>query len=271
MHIDTLSEPEQRVLGCLIEKRFTTPGSVPAVPETRCAWRVTSRPTATRSSTTTRRRYATRRSGWPATGSRALASGHSSRAVKYRHLADETLAVSQEQLAVIWPCCCCAGAQTPGELKARTERMVHWNALADVDGVLEELIGRGYVGAPGAPPRDRKRSAMSTGWESPGRALKPAQPLNPLSPRRPAPHLSPPVTASLPVPDAMTAGAAQGPAGGDQAGELEQLRARIETLESRFNRLARSRRGSAGFLAPRRSERCPACELRSAGPGPRRR
>src|SRR5688572_23804282 len=48
-----------------------------------------------------------------------LASGRGSRAVKYRHLLDEALDLTEGELAVL-----CVlmlrGAQTPGELKART-------------------------------------------------------------------------------------------------------------------------------------------------------
>ena len=37
------------------------------------------------------------------------------------------------------------GPQTPGELKGRTERIVRWQSLAEVEQVLAELIDRGYV------------------------------------------------------------------------------------------------------------------------------
>src|SRR6202000_3420830 len=58
-----------------------------------------------------------------------LASGHNSRATKYRHLAEEGLGLEREQLAVL-----CVlllrGEQTPGELKTRTDRMAHLASLA---------------------------------------------------------------------------------------------------------------------------------------------
>jgi uncharacterized protein YceH (UPF0502 family) len=54
-----------------------------------------------------------------------------SRAVKYRHLLDEALDVGERELAVL-----CVlmlrGAQTPGELKARTERMQSFESLAEL-------------------------------------------------------------------------------------------------------------------------------------------
>jgi hypothetical protein len=73
-----------------------------------------------------------------------MASGAGSRAPKYRHLLAEALPMGEDEQAVM-----CVlmlrGAQTPGELKQRTERM---HAFADLGGVhetLERLIGRGLV------------------------------------------------------------------------------------------------------------------------------
>jgi len=73
-----------------------------------------------------------------------LASGHSSRAVKYRHLAEDALGLDQAQLAIL-----CVlllrGPQTPGELKQRTERMVRFDSLDAVESVLAMLGERGYA------------------------------------------------------------------------------------------------------------------------------
>ncbi len=143
MHILELTAPEQRVLGCLIEKRFTTPDQYPL---TLNALRLacnqsTNRDPVTRYDEETVRQAAQRLTQY---GVARLASGHSSRATKYRHLAEEALSADQEQLAVL-----CVlllrGPQTPGELKARTERMVAFAALEEVDRVLEELCERGYA------------------------------------------------------------------------------------------------------------------------------
>jgi uncharacterized protein YceH (UPF0502 family) len=143
VHILELTAPEQRVLGCLIEKRFTTPDQYPL---TLNALRLacnqsTNRDPVTRYDEETVLEAAQRLSKY---GVARLASGHSSRAAKFRHLAEEALGLNQEQLAVL-----CVlllrGLQTPGELKARTERMVAFASLEDVDRVLQELTQRGYA------------------------------------------------------------------------------------------------------------------------------
>lgn len=143
MHIDTLSAPERRVLGCLIEKRFTTPDQYPlTLNSLRLACnQSTNRDPVVNYDEDTVREAAQRLARY---GLTRLASGHSSRAVKYRHMADEVLELGQAPLAVL-AVLMLRGAQTPGELKARTERMAELDSLEAVDAVLEELIGRGYV------------------------------------------------------------------------------------------------------------------------------
>lgn len=143
MHIDELTQAEQRVLGCLIEKRYTTPDQYPL---TLNALRLacnqsTNRDPIVNYDETTVRDAAQRLCKY---GVARLASGHSSRAAKYRHLAEEALGVSKEQLALL-----CVlllrGPQTPGELKGRTERMVRFDSPAAVEQILGELIQRGYA------------------------------------------------------------------------------------------------------------------------------
>ncbi len=143
MHIDTLAAPEQRVLGCLIEKRFTTPDQYPL---TLNALRIacnqsTNREPVVSYDEETVRAAAQRLAQY---GVARLASGHSSRATKYRHLAEEALGLGRDQLAVL-SVLLLRGPQTPGELKGRTERIVQWQSLADVEQVLAELIDRGYA------------------------------------------------------------------------------------------------------------------------------
>ena len=143
MHFSELTEPEQRVLGCLIEKRFTTPDQYPlSLNGLRLACnQSTNRDPVTRYDEETIREAAQRLARY---GLARLASGHSSRATKYRHLAEEALGVSREQLAVL-AALLLRGPQTPGELKGRTERIVQWPSLADVELVLAALIERGYA------------------------------------------------------------------------------------------------------------------------------
>ncbi len=143
MHFGELSGSEQRVLGCLIEKRFTTPEQYPlSLNGLRLACnQSTNRDPVTRYDEEAVREAAQRLSQY---GLARLASGHSSRATKYRHLAEEGLGLDQRQLALL-----CVlllrGPQTPGELKARTERMVRFESLAAVEEVLSGLGEKGYA------------------------------------------------------------------------------------------------------------------------------
>ena len=73
-----------------------------------------------------------------------LASGRSSRAVKYRQLFDEALSLSGAESSLL-TVLMLRGAQTVGELKSRTERLHRFGSLAEVDETLQTLAGRGLV------------------------------------------------------------------------------------------------------------------------------
>lgn len=143
VHFGELTAPEQRVLGCLIEKRWTTPEQYPlSLNALRLACnQSTNRDPVTRYDESTVRDAAQRLSRY---GLARLASGHNSRAIKYRHLAEEALGLGREQLAVL-AVLLLRGPQTHGELKQRTERMAALVSLSDVDRVLSELGERGYA------------------------------------------------------------------------------------------------------------------------------
>src|SRR5579875_1196477 len=143
MHIDTLAPAEQRVLGCLIEKRLTTPEQYPlTLNSLRLACnQATNRDPVVSYDEDTVREAAQRLARY---GLARLASGHSSRAVKYRHLAEEALGLEQPELALL-AVLLLRGPQTPGELRARSERMVGWRALEDVERALQVLVERDYA------------------------------------------------------------------------------------------------------------------------------
>ena len=143
MHFSELTPPEQRVLGCLIEKRWTTPDQYPlSLNALRLACnQLTNRDPVTNYDEATVRDAAYRLSRY---GLTRMASGHSSRAVKYRHLAEEALSLGREELAVL-AVLLLRGPQTPGELKARSERMANLASLDDVDRALDVLCERGYA------------------------------------------------------------------------------------------------------------------------------
>jgi uncharacterized protein YceH (UPF0502 family) len=144
VHFQDLTDVEQRMLGCLIEKRWTTPDQYPlSINALRLACnQSTNRDPVTRYTEDQIFQAGQRLSKY---GLARLASGHTSRTTKYRHLAEEGLALNRNQLALL-----CVlllrGPQTPGELKQRSERLVESElSLADVERVLSELTERGYV------------------------------------------------------------------------------------------------------------------------------
>ncbi len=143
MHIAELTPPEQRVLGCLIEKRWTTPDQYPlSLNGLRLACnQSTNRDPVTTYDEATVREAAQRLCLY---GLARLASGHGSRSVKYRHLAEEALGLDREELAVL-AVLLLRGPQTPGELKARTERLAPLASLDDVERVLSDLAERDYA------------------------------------------------------------------------------------------------------------------------------
>src|SRR5947209_14634720 len=154
VHFSELTPPEQRVLGCLIEKRWTTPDQYPlSVNGLRLACnQSTNRDPVTAYDESTVREAAQRLCKY---GLARLTSGHGSRAIKYRHLAEEALSLGREELAVL-AVLLLRGPQTPGELKARTERMAPLASLEEVDRVLSALIERGYARRIGRRPGQKE-------------------------------------------------------------------------------------------------------------------
>jgi uncharacterized protein YceH (UPF0502 family) len=134
---------EIRVVACLVEKQRTTPDVYPLslnALRLACNQSTNRDPVVDYDEATVSdalRRTALR--GWT-----RLTSGAGSRARKYRHLLPEALGVDGGELAVL-AVLMLRGAQTPGELKQRTERMEGFVDLAAVQGVLERLIERRYI------------------------------------------------------------------------------------------------------------------------------
>ena len=134
---------ELRVLGCLIEKQRTTPDVYPlSLNALRLACnQATNRDPVVDYDESTIRAALDRlsRRGWA-----RLASGPGSRAVKFRHLLDEALDLIPSQLAIL-ALLMLRGAQTPGELKGRAERLYPFATLEDVHRTLDSLIQRELV------------------------------------------------------------------------------------------------------------------------------
>ncbi len=129
------------MLGCLLEKQRTTPDQYPLslnALRLACNQSTNRDPVVDYDEATVRdalhrleRRHLVR-----------FASG--SRAAKYRHLLEEVLPLDRGEHAVM-AVLLLRGAQTPGELKQRTERMHAFSELADVHETLAQLVERELV------------------------------------------------------------------------------------------------------------------------------
>ena len=156
---------ELRVLGCLIEKQRTTPDAYPlSVNALRLACnQSTNRDPVVEWDELTVRTAAQRlgERGWA-----RFTSGAGSRAAKYRHTFDSALGLSPAEVAVL-----CVlmlrGAQTPGELKGRTDRMHGFDSLPEVQETLDGLIARELAAAlPRRPGQKEQRYAQVLGGDA---------------------------------------------------------------------------------------------------------
>jgi len=131
---------EIRVVGCLIEKQRTTPDVYPLTLNAlrlACNQSTNRDPVVDYDENTIRsaidrlvqRKWAT------------LASWSNRRSMKYRHTLDAALGLDDAEVAVL-DVLMLRGAQTPGELKARTERLHRFADMDELGGTLEQLIER---------------------------------------------------------------------------------------------------------------------------------
>jgi uncharacterized protein YceH (UPF0502 family) len=138
-----LDDVEIRVLGCLIEKQRTTPDQYPlSLNALRLACnQATNRDPVVDYDEPTIRAAIDRlsRRGWV-----RLASGPGSRVAKYRHLLDEQLGRVPSQIALL-AVLMLRGAQTPGELKQRVERLYPYGSTEEVERALEALAAEELV------------------------------------------------------------------------------------------------------------------------------
>jgi uncharacterized protein YceH (UPF0502 family) len=135
-----LTEIETRVLGSLIEKDITTPDYYPLSLNAlvnACNQKNNREPVMTLDETAVREALTTlqeKRMAGPA-------SGADSRVTKYEHRLQEVFNFDRREIAIV-----CVlllrGPQTPGELRGRTDRMYHFEALDDVVSTLDRLAQR---------------------------------------------------------------------------------------------------------------------------------
>jgi len=136
-----LSATEIRVLGCLLEKQRTTPD---AYPLSLNALRLACNQSTNRDPVVDYDEAIIRDALHRLERRGMVRLAGASRAAKYRHLLAEALPMDDGEQAIM-----CVlmlrGAQTPGELKQRTERMHTFGDLAGVHAALETLIERELV------------------------------------------------------------------------------------------------------------------------------
>ena len=187
-----LTVPEIRVLGCLLEKQRTTPDAYPLslnALRLACNQATNRDPVVDYDEATIRdalQRLSRRR--WA-----RLASGHSSRASKYRHLLDDALGLVRDEQAVL-AVLMLRGPQTPGELKQRSERLAPFADLEAIHATLERLIDRGLAARlPRRPGQKEERYEQRLSEESeaesappPPRSVPTAEAAPPTAPAPPA-------------------------------------------------------------------------------------
>jgi hypothetical protein len=135
-----LTEIETRVLGSLIEKDITTPDYYPLSLNAlvnACNQKNNRDPVMSLAEETVRQALNTlqeKRLAGPA-------SGADSRVPKFEHRLQEVFNFDRREIAVV-----CVlllrGPQTPGELRSRTDRMYHFEALDDIISTLDRLAQR---------------------------------------------------------------------------------------------------------------------------------
>jgi uncharacterized protein len=138
--LDLLNEIEVRVLGSLTEKDITTPDYYPLSLNAlvnACNQKNNRDPVMALDEGAVRTALDSLQSKRLA----GPASGADSRVPKYEHRLQEVFNFDRREIAIL-----CVlllrGAQTPGELRGRTERMYRFEALEDVNATLDRLSQR---------------------------------------------------------------------------------------------------------------------------------
>ena len=173
---------EIRVVACLVEKQRTTPDQYPLTLNSlrlACNQSTNRDPVVDWDEATVRsaldrltsRKWAT------------LASWSTARSVKYKHLLGQALGLSDPQLALI-TVLMLRGAQTPGELRQRTERIHRFDSNEELERTLEELLERRL--ATRLPRRPGERGQRYEHLLAAGEEAQPVQEAAEASPAAPA-------------------------------------------------------------------------------------
>lgn len=138
-----LSAVEIRILGCLVEKQRTTPDVYPLSLN---SLRLACNQSTNRDPVVDYDEGTIREALERLARKRFVRLASASRSTKYRHLLDEALGVSVPEMSVL-AVLMLRGPQTPGELRARTERLQgfagHEELMRTIDGLIDrELVAR---------------------------------------------------------------------------------------------------------------------------------
>jgi uncharacterized protein len=217
---------EIRVVACLVEKQRTTPDGYPL---TLNSLRLACNQSTNRDPVVDYDE-ATIRSALDRLGRRkwtTLASWSTARSVKYKHVFDQALGLSDPQLALM-----CVlmlrGPQTAGELRQRSERIYAFGSGDEVESTLGELIERELVAALPRRPGERgqRYEHRLAQPEADGGAAEAAAPAGD------APALA------APAPPAPAPPAAASPAAGDGlAARVERLEGEVAALREQLGAL----------------------------------
>ena len=217
---------ELRVLGCLIEKQRTTPDVYPLSLN---ALRLATNQSTGRDPVVDYGEDEIRdaiallvRRGWA-----RLASGPGSRAAKYRHLLDDALSLDVGELSLL-AVLMLRGAQTPGELRQRSERLYAFASAEELESLLERMAARRlivrYERRPG-----QKEARWGLGEVFGGAAVEP--------PRATADSREPGVQRPSEPPPATAGAEPSRPARAGLARRVESLEAELAELRDVVERL----------------------------------
>ena len=218
-----LSPHELRVLGALIEKEITTPDIYPLslnALQAAANQRSSRDPVLDLTEEDLRQALHSLEDRGLASPARGGLSGAGSRVTKYEHHARTVLNLRRDETALLC-LLLLRGAQTPGELRSRADRLFAFDDLSSVVAALERLAARS----------PQSEDPANTG------------PLAVLLPRQPGARearfahlLGGPVAHALPHPSPHAAPAPSGPST-NLAATIAELERRIATLEDRLQRL----------------------------------
>ena len=133
-----LSREEIRVLGCLVEKQRTTPDVYPLSLN---SLRLACNQSTNRDPVVDYDEGTVREALERLSRRRLVRLASASRSTKYRHLLDETLSLTVPEMSVL-AVLMLRGPQTPGELRARTERLHRFESHEDLMATIEGLSAR---------------------------------------------------------------------------------------------------------------------------------